>query len=332
MLEKPDLPDEILLGVLRDRYAVSATGLEFLPLGNDSGAWAYRAKAGEETYFLKLRRLPVQEVNLALPRWLREQGLEEVVAPFADREGRLWAPAGEYGVIVSPYIHGRPGMETGLTPAQWTAFGAALKRIHAVRPPDWLARKVPVETFHPPWAAMVRHLQARIEAGGFLNLHQARLADFWQARRDEIARITARTEELGRRLRESAGDFLLCHADIHTANILVDPHGGLHIVDWDQPIYAPKERDLMFIEAPDTPEGERFYQGYGETRLNPLAQAYYRYEWVVQEIGDYGERVFFREDLGEETLADSVAGFEALFGPADVVEGAYETEAGLAEH
>jgi hypothetical protein len=38
--------------------------------------------------------------------------------------------------------------------------------------------------------------------------------------------------------------------------------------------------------------GQEWFIGYGAAAIDPLALAYYRYEWVVQEIGDNGKRVF----------------------------------------
>jgi spectinomycin phosphotransferase len=123
-------------------------------------------------------------------------------------------------------------------------------------------------------------------------------------------------------------DFVLCHADIHTANILVDGD-KLFIVDWDQPILAPKERDLMFVVGGGeirSREEELFFEGYGETAVDWLAVAYYRYEWGVQEIGDFGERVFLLAEVSDITREDSVRGFRQLFQPGDVVDTAYQSE------
>lgn len=125
--------------------------------------------------------------------------------------------------------------------------------------------------------------------------------------------------------------FVLCHADIHTANILV-AGDNLFIVDWDQPILAPKERDLMFVvsgnEVPGREE-ELFFEGYGEAAVDWLALAYYRYEWVVQEIGDFGERVFLLADVSDITRKDSVRGFRQLFRPGNVADAAYQLEGKL---
>jgi spectinomycin phosphotransferase len=91
---------------------------------------------------------------------------------------------------------------------------------------------------------------------------------------------------------------------------------------------APKERDLMFIRDGVTIQTHTeacFFAGYGDVTIDPVALAYYRYEWVVQEFGDYGERVFLAES-GGETKADSVRGFRQLFDPGDVVEVAYAAD------
>ncbi len=66
-----------------------------------------------------------------------------------------------------------------------------------------------------------------------------------------------------------------------------------------------------------------FREGYGEADVDATALAYYRYEWVVQEIGDFGERVFLTKETGDITQRESVEGFMQLFDPGDVVEAAY---------
>ena len=62
-------------------------------------------------------------------------------------------------------------------------------------------------------------------------------------------------------------EFALCHADIHTANILITPEQDMVIVDWDDTLLAPKERDLMFVlggDAFQTREVRLFLEGYGK--------------------------------------------------------------------
>lgn len=98
----------------------------------------------------------------------------------------------------------------------------------------------------------------------------------------------------------------------------------MFIVDWDDTLLAPKERDLMFVLG-EKREEQLFFKGYGRMEINPLVLAYYGYEWCVQEIGDFGERVFLMKDAGESTKKDSVEGFIKLFSRGDVVEAAFNT-------
>lgn len=81
--------------------------------------------------------------------------------------------------------------------------------------------------------------------------------------------------------------FLPLGADRHTAvyHIVagdgisyIDASDTFYIVDWDNPILAPKERDLMFagggqgVAGHSAAEEEAlFYEGYGETEEGPCA-------------------------------------------------------------
>ena len=327
MLEKPDLPDEKIVVSLRVNYDLPVTGVEFLPIGNDATAWVYRVNTDDgRAFFLKVKQPTVYEPAVRVPHFLLEQGIEEVVAPLLTNAGKLWVRIGLFALILYPYIEGRTGMDAGMSDDQWRTFGAVLRRIHDIQLPSKLM--IARESFRSYWSGIIDDIRTVMKHGHFEDRYQQKLAAFWTERDDEIIRIVKRREGLGERLKQSVGPFVLCHSDIHTANILLDPDGGLHIVDWDQPQLAPKERDLMFIgdDLTATTHTETcFYEGYGEVTIDPIALAYYRYEWVVQEIGDYGERVFLA-DSGKETKADSVRGFRQLFDPGDMVEVAYQMD------
>jgi spectinomycin phosphotransferase len=202
-------------------------------------------------------------------------------------------------------------------------LGRVLRAVHSTRLP------VQTETFSPKWSGIVRAFQAKIRPGDYDSGPEKELASFWDKKRAEIAAIVDRAEALGRMLQHASPELALCHTDIHTANILLDKDGGLHIVDWDAPLLAPKERDLMFVVggvAAVTKQEELFFKGYGRAEIDPLALAYYRYEWVVQELGDFGERVFLTKNTGVETRLDAVRGFCALFEAGDVVDEAYRSD------
>jgi spectinomycin phosphotransferase len=326
MIEKPNIADQKIADCLSAHYGITATEIEFLPIGYDASAWAYRvATADSQRYFLKLRRGAIHTTPAAIARYLKAEGVRQVVAPLPTVTGQLTTPLGDYTLLLYPWVDGRSGMEAGLTDDQWTAYGALVHRIHEAHPPADLAAELPREDFvlRHNWGPFVRQFSMSIQRQEFANPYEREMSRLWLAHNGEIIRIVERAERLGSLLRRRPSDFVLCHADIHTANLIVAPDDQLHVVDWDQPIFAPKERDLMFVvgsDAAPTREETLFFVGYGEAEIDALALAYYRAEWCVQEFVDFARRVFHLDDVGDETRADSVRGFEQLFTPSDVVE------------
>jgi spectinomycin phosphotransferase len=81
-----------------------------------------------------------------------------------------------------------------------------------------------------------------------------------------------------------------------------------YIVDWDEPIMAPKERDLMFIGGGvcnvwNNPSEEAlFYKGYGKTEINKTILAYYRHERIVEDIAEYSQILLFTKVRTEDKL------------------------------
>jgi hypothetical protein len=69
-----------------------------------------------------------------------------------------------------------------------------------------------------------------------------------------------------------------------------------------------------------------FFAGYGETTVDPLALAYYRYAWAIGDIGAYAETVCFRPELSVETRRHAVQGVMNCFQPGGIVALAYEAD------
>ena len=307
MREPPvDLPDDTLRLALSTRYGLTVAELAFLPLGHDSSAWVYRVRTdGGSTYFLKVRKSLTNVASLQVPRYLHDQGVTQVVAPLFTTSRTLWTDIGSYALILYPFVAGTTGMDHGMESWQWIAYGALLRQIHDTAVTPELTQIMRRETFVPYAIAMVRDLDAVLSKQTFDDSMAQVLATFWQAHREDIHTLVRRSEVLGRRLAQTAPAFVLCHADIHTANLLLDDDQKLWIVDWDETMLAPKERDVMFavgggisrtLVGPH--EEELFLQGYAATVLDPLALAYYRHAWAVNDIGEYAAQVLSRPDLG----------------------------------
>jgi spectinomycin phosphotransferase len=331
MLEEPPIHHVDIATVLRDAYGLSAAEIAFLPLGADINTAAYRIATKEgNTFFLKLRDKTFHKASIAVPMYLRDHGMKEIIPAVATRSGALAEDFGRYKAILYPFVKGHNAIETPLTEEQWFKFGAALKRFHTVEFPRAVTQGIPTESFSSRWRDEARLFLRRAGEKAFGEPVAAELAAFLISNTSETLDLVNRAESLARLLAHQRLHYVLCHGDIHGWNLLIDEEGKLYIVDWDTLIFAPKERDLMFIGAglgetgyPPDEEQRLFFEGYGPTHVNQAAIAYYRFERIVEDIAVYCEQVFDSSD-GLEDRRQAVENVKSNFLPGNTIQMAYE--------
>ncbi|HEX9134817.1 MAG TPA: aminoglycoside phosphotransferase family protein [Ktedonobacteraceae bacterium] len=329
MREQPGIPEEHLRACLQEQYDVVPVTLEFLPLGLDYNAGVYRVVSGQGTaYLLKVTSRSLYEPRCLVPHYLKDQGITSVVAPVPTRSGALWTQLEGWTVIVYPFIDGDTSW-TGMTDEQWKEVGTIFKRIHQVMLPPFGFESLRKETFDPAeYARWVRtfeaqHLHARHDGSGS---SRALRAD-WVAHQPTIHTVVTSLEKLAGVLQRRAGPYVICHADLHPANLLRDHAGHVFVIDWDEVMLAPKERDFIYVREP---QAAAFLQGYGKTVTDWVALTYYLWERVVQDLIACTQDVCFRDDLGEETRAGIVQLLhEILAGEGGDIDAAYAAAAHL---
>jgi spectinomycin phosphotransferase len=331
MLEKPNISDELIISRLEEEYGLPVAELTFLPLGADEGTAVYRlVKDDRTTFFLKLRK-GFEEIAVAVPLFLRSRGIQEILAPIESNSGHGWADFGEYKIILYPFLEGKDGFERELSDHHRQRLGSALKRVHSAHLPPELRRGIPRETFSPHWRAVLRNFQPRVENGIFPEPTAAKLAGFMQAKRVEIDRLLERAEELAAELQSKPLELVLCHSDFHGGNILISEGDELYIVDWDNPVLAPKERDLMFIGGgidkiwKSEREEAVFYQGYGKTEIDRSVLAYYRYERIIEDLAVICQQLLSTEEGGADRQR-SLGWFVSNFEPGNTLDIARKTD------
>jgi spectinomycin phosphotransferase len=172
---------------------------------------------------------------------------------------------------VYPFIEGQDGFIRTLTDEQWLTLGKTLKQVHEIDVPSSIQHRIRREAYSPKWREIVRSLYTSIESEPIGDEIALKLWAFMQENALAIHRLVNRAEQLAEVLQNQSPKFVLCHSDIHGGNVLMDGNNTIYIVDWDDPIMAPKERDLMFIGGGvanvwNKPHEEAlFYKGYGKT-------------------------------------------------------------------
>lgn len=328
MQRRSEIREEAVVSALRTHYAIDAESMEPLPGGEDPTAWVFRVgTAAGPRYLVKVRDAAgSRSVAAAVAGHLSDSGLRHVVAPVRATGGSHAVQAGGLAVAVYPFVDGRTGVEAGLLERHWVELGREISRLHGTVLPLELSHLLPREAYRPAELGLVRRVNRAIADALPAGDTAGEAAAVWDRRRAEILALADRTEELGPRVERLALPPVLCHADLHTWNVLIDSDGEPWLVDWDEVIFAPKERDLMFVVGGigaglvEPHETAWFLDGYGDTEVDPLALSYYRHAWAVQDLGSYGAQVFVDESLGDEARAHAARILIGLFEPGGIVE------------
>jgi spectinomycin phosphotransferase len=346
MHEKADVSDAALLRHLRDGhdgYDIDAAAIEFLALGADADSFSYRVSCAERTLFLKLRRGTgaAAAARVALAAWLAADERTCMLAPLPARDGRPSTTISGLTAVLYPFVAGRDGFEAPMTEDQWVQLGTALRVIHNAELPRELLSHIRVEAYSPRWRDKVRAYLALRAYDCLPDDYAIELAEILRERHRQLAEILAHAEHLAALMQTRSAPHLhvFCHSDIHGGNVMLADDGALYIVDWDDPMLAPKERDLMYVgggvgsvwNAPE--QSAAFYRGYGPAEVDPVAIAYYRYERIVEDIALFCEQLFSADApdsaQARQDRALALRFFKAQFEPGDVVAAADQAYAAI---
>jgi len=326
------LSDQLIISCLSRDYGIEIAALALLPLGADLDASVYKAQAVDQTsYFIKLKRGHHHDISVIILELLQMAGIQQIIPPIKTRKGQSTQRIEGFTLIVYPFIEGLDGFSRELTDKQWIQLGRLLRQVHEIEVPPSVQSKIRHEVYSSKWRKFVQMLYPRLEAESSGDEIALKFSRFMKENAQTIRRLIDRAEQLSKKIRDQSPKFVLCHSDLHGGNVLVEGSDAFYVVDWDNPIMAPKERDLMFIGGGvgsvwNKPhEEELFYQGYGRTEINSTILAYYRHERIVEDIADFAQGLFLTRDGGKDR-PKMYQWFLRLFEAGSVVDIAFKTD------
>lgn len=277
------LVSERLCEWVREDFGVDLVAVDAVHHGADSAADVWRGYSADGRRYAIRHAGGGTPAGLVVSAMLAVSGVAGVPAPVPARDGQLWTMRDGRRLSLVPWVSDERAYDGDTTDAHWRAYGTLLARLHATPVSPELERALPRETHtHERIAALTREVDRRLRtvaADSSDSLVQA-LAHDWKPA--EVLEILNRADTLGAELRERPeAPYVICHTDPHLGNLLIAPRGEVWLIDWDDVMLAPPERDLMFVVTDifgrlTADEQRQFFEAYGQTEIDPVRLAYYR--------------------------------------------------------
>jgi spectinomycin phosphotransferase len=189
-------------------------------------------------------------------------------------------------VRVEPVIEGTPGVFGEYSPRDRRDVARIVGRLHAAsdRVPAGLPQ---VADLHIPSRAALEAALADVgrpwRSGPLAEPARALLA----ARSGEVAERLAGHDAGAERLRMTRAGWVVTHGEPHGGNLIRDPAGGLHLIDWDTAMVAPRERDLQMVLDDDLTGWDEYRTAAGPVTLDRDALEFYRCLWALADIASF---------------------------------------------
>lgn len=322
---------ERLAAWVREDFSLDLTSIDEVEHGADEAAELWRGVCVDGApYAVKLSGGGTP-AGLVVSAHLAERGVLGVVAPIPTSGGRLWSERDGRRLSVVPWVSDDRALSGGMSAQHWASYGALLAKVHATGVPDSLAKLLPREDHaHQRVASTVRALDGRLhrsvdEPTGLecpADYLTSALAQEWRAAAGIVSTLLEQADGLGGELRTRHTPGVVCHGDPHLGNVLIGGDDRVWLIDWDDAVLAPRERDLMFVIggvlafAPVSPEEQSwFFDGYGAADLDPARLAYYRCTRALEDLADPAAQVVDVHRFTEPERAEALSIVRGVLSP-----------------
>jgi Putative homoserine kinase type II (protein kinase fold) len=326
--------DSLRVWVQQD-FGVEIATLTAVEHGADEASRLWRGVgAGGASYAVKLSGGGTP-AGLIVSVHLAEHGVAGVMHPLIGRHGRPWSDRERRRLSVVPWVSETRALEGEMSPAHWRSYGALLAKVHATAVTDALAKSLPREHHtHEHVASAARTLDSSLRltagdsaaAGRTVDGLVRALAQEWCAAGNRVSTLLDQADRLGRDLQTAKSSSVVCHGDPHLGNVLIGQDERVWLIDWDDAVLAPRERDLMFILggvlafAPVTRQQQSwFFEGYGSTDIDPIRLAYYRCARALEDLAYPAAQIVDVHRFTDRERSDALSIVRGVLSPTGLV-------------
>jgi spectinomycin phosphotransferase len=319
--------DDRLARRVADDFGLRLVSATPVPHGADPDARLWRATTPDGAAYAVKLSAGGTATGLVVPVRLAASGVPGVVAPVTTRDGAVFAVHDGRRLSVVPWVSDERAPSGDLRAAHWRRYGEVLAATHAVPVTGDLAALPREDHTHTAVGAATRRTDRMLRAVDDRSADgwTRRVAALWRSVAADVVALLDRVDRLGARLRDRPADLVLCHGDPHLGNVLLGPDGQVWLIDWDDAVLAPRERDLMFVLgggpafAPASGVDEAaFLAGYGPVAPDPARLAYHLGVRAVDDMWSWAAEAADPE-RAEADRVRALGVAEGLVGPNGLV-------------
>ncbi len=217
-------------------------------------------------------------------------GIVNIAHPIPTSNGQMRIQIRDFQIALFDWIPGRTAQEHKLTDTQLERLGEFLAKIHQSK--TIIGEYSVRENFAIPFKdRLVAILSDMSEIAGDSTKYKTKLELFIEPHRQKFTRELETLDKLQRQVKTMNLEFVNCHGEPSPGNILSSNDGQIHLLDWDEPIFAPKEKDLLFFKDNVEPVMKGYSLFSSDTVIDQDVLEFYGHLWNLGEIAYYGSKL-----------------------------------------
>ena len=283
------IPHHKIKEIVGNHYGITISKMEFIPQGMCSWSYHVYSNDGKE-YFLKILKsgnvTTYTEASLNVLHDLRDiSTIDQLPYPFINNNGSYVTHVDNFSFELFEFLSGETDEQKRFSDEQWYEVGKLLAKIHLQTKnfQDFQNR----ETFDTEYITKAKQLQQAIELAQNHSF-QSNILNLLGPTVKKLGKLIKEFEYLQKKLQltRNLHNFVLCHSVPTPGNVRANIAGKVLLIDWDNPIFAPPEKDLVCIA-----DNKFAMDGYrsiiSNVMLNEDIKRFYSLCWTIDLVLDH---------------------------------------------
>src|SRR2546422_2800124 len=310
MLTESSVDKSLLKDVIQEKFGIRIVKFTLVPKWEAARGYIIES-SNQKNFFLKIYwddKIPDSAFRFADALFARA-GIVNIAHPIPNSHGQMRIQIRDFQIALFDWISGETAQEHKLTDTQLGRLGELLAKIHQSKTiiGEYSVRENFAILFKDRLVAILSDMS---EMTGDSSKYKTKLELFLGPHRQEFKQELETQEKLQRKVKTMRLDFVNCHGEPSPGNILSSNDGEIHLLDWDEPIFAPKEKDLLFFKDNVEPVMKGYSLFSKDSTIDRDVMEFYGHMWNLGEIAYYGSKILFENhsDAQNQIWLDNLRG------------------------